>query len=80
MTSRTFSKLVADPKAVAHALSDAPDWITPELIEKTLRTWQPYYDEPLIPEDALEIISSVGRLFDVLSGDSNETVCRSGTG
>ncbi len=79
MTDRSTREPVADPDAVARALSDAPDWITPELLEKTLRTWQPYYEEPLIPEDALEIISSVGRLLDVLSGDSHETVCRSGT-
>lgn len=43
------------------------DPISAELIEQTLRTWQPYYQTALTPEDALYIIMSVGRLFDVLS-------------
>ena len=45
----------------------APAWITSELVEKTIRVWQPYYADPLTPEDALAIILNVGRLFDVLS-------------
>lgn len=79
MTNRPTKEPVADPDAVARALSGAPDWVTPELLEKTLRTWQPFYEEPLIAEDALEMIMGVGRLLDVISGDSHETVCRPGT-
>lgn len=45
----------------------APDWITPELIEATIRVWQPYYAEVLSPEDAVTMILDVGRLFEVLS-------------
>jgi hypothetical protein len=45
----------------------APDWITPELVEATIRTWQPYYAEVLSPEEAVTMIVSVGRLFDALS-------------
>jgi hypothetical protein len=45
----------------------APTWITPELIEHTLRVWQPYYANPLTTEDALAIIQNVGRLFEVVS-------------
>lgn len=41
-------------------------WITPELIEETLQTWQPYYNEPLSEADAVEILQSVGRLLDCL--------------
>lgn len=79
MSDRSTRAPLADPKAVANALSGAPDWITPELIEKTLLTWQPFYEERLIPEDALEIILSAGRLLEVLSGESHETVCRTRT-
>ena len=45
----------------------APDWITPELIEETIRVWQPYYEATLTPEDAVTMIIDVGRLFDALS-------------
>ena len=43
-----------------------PAWITVEMIEDTLRTWQPYYDQPLTVTDALEILIHVGRLNDLL--------------
>lgn len=46
-----------------------PLWITPELINLTIRTWQPYYRSPLSPEDAVTMILNVGRLYEVLSGD-----------
>ncbi len=46
--------------------SGTPRWISAELIAKTIRTWQPYYDEPLTPEDAVAMITGVGRLVDVL--------------
>ena len=49
----------------------AADWITPELIEATIRVWQPYYAEILSPEEAVEMIQSVGRLFQALSSDSS---------
>ncbi|MCZ2343622.1 MAG: hypothetical protein LC104_17790 [Bacteroidales bacterium] len=44
-----------------------PAWITPELVEATIRTWQPYYKTPLTIDDAIEIIRSAGLLFDALS-------------
>ncbi len=44
-----------------------PDWITVELIEATIRTWQPYYATLLTTDDAIEIIRNAGRLFDALS-------------
>lgn len=47
--------------------ADSPSWVSAELIELTIRTWQPYYAGTLTPEDAVYIIMSVGRLFDVLS-------------
>ena len=48
----------------------APDWITPELVEATIRVWQPYYEEVLTPEEAVTMILTVGRLFDALSPGS----------
>jgi len=49
----------------------APDWITPELIEKTIRVWQPYYATILTPEEAVTMIQSVGRLYQALSSGSS---------
>lgn len=48
----------------------APSWVTPTLLEHTLRVWQPYYAAPLTPEDALAIIQSVGCLIEVLAGEA----------
>lgn len=45
-----------------------PHWITQELVEQTLHTWQPYYSLPLTIEDAIDMIRNAGRLFDALSG------------
>ena len=44
-----------------------PDWITSELIEQTIRVWQPYYEAILTPEEAVTMILNVGRLYAVLS-------------
>jgi len=44
-----------------------PAWITPQLLAETIRTWQPYYEKPLTPEEAVAIIKSAGRLVDVLT-------------
>lgn len=44
-----------------------PDWITLELVEATVRTWQPYYEAPLTTDDAIEIIRNAGLLCDALS-------------
>lgn len=48
----------------------APDWITAELIERTIAVWQPYYADVISPEEAVTIIIDVGRLFDALSAGS----------
>ena len=47
----------------------APAWVTAELIEHTIRVWQPYYEGQLTPDEALAIIINVGRLFRVLAGE-----------
>ncbi len=45
----------------------APAWITPALIRETLATWQPFYRDSMTVDDAVRILASVGRLFEVLS-------------
>lgn len=44
-----------------------PAWITPELVEATIRTWQPYYQATLSTEDAIGIIRNAGLLFEAMS-------------
>ncbi len=53
-----------------------PNWMTPELIAETLDVWQPHYPKRLTDEDAIEILRSVGQLFDAFAlGDiDDETV------
>ena len=45
-----------------------PAWISSELIEDTIRVWQPYYEQPLTVDDAIQILLCVDRLVDVLQG------------
>lgn len=44
-----------------------PEWITAELIEKTIRVWQPYYADLLSPEEAVTMILNADRLYQALS-------------
>lgn len=44
-----------------------PAWVTPQLVERTLRVWQPYYENPLTLNDALIMILAVGRLYEVVA-------------
>ncbi len=54
--------------ASAEALpSGTPAWITPELVELTQKVWQPYYDTPLTPEDAITILRNASGLLDTLT-------------
>jgi len=48
-----------------------PDWITPELVEATIRVWQPYYRAILTPEEAVTMILNVGRLYQVFSSGAS---------
>lgn len=57
----------------------APSWVTADLIDQTLKVWQPFYAHQLIPEDALEMIVGVDQLFSMVSRDfRNETLRSSG--
>ncbi|MBL9089922.1 MAG: hypothetical protein JNL96_01770 [Planctomycetaceae bacterium] len=50
----------------------APDWITAELLADTVAAWQPHYPQSLTADDALEILLTVGRLFEALGDDEDE--------
>lgn len=54
--------------AIAAALAGAPHWVTHNLVEKTICVMQRYYDRPLTPDDALEIITNISLLFGALEG------------
>ncbi len=43
-----------------------PAWITGDLIETTIRVWQPFYNEPVTIEVAVEMLIRVGQLFGTL--------------
>jgi hypothetical protein len=64
------------PAAVA-VPPGTPRWISAELIAETIRTWQPYYQEPLTPEDAIAMIRNIGRLVDVLARGTEDETLRS---
>ena len=68
--SRSNHKTDCKAKEVAHPSIvpvGTPDWITPELVDATIRVWQPYYTDLLSPEEAVTMILSVGRLYQVFS-------------
>jgi hypothetical protein len=50
----------------------APAWVTKQLVEQTLRVWQPYYTHPLTVEDAIDIMQAVGQLVRVLSCEGSQ--------
>ncbi|GIW56768.1 MAG: hypothetical protein KatS3mg082_3172 [Nitrospiraceae bacterium] len=54
-----------------------PAWITPELIRRTLTVWQPRSAAVLTDADAVEILTTVGRLGDVLHRKSPRSPARS---
>lgn len=43
-----------------------PAWITGDLISATVHVWQPYYNQTITPEVAVEILIRVGQLFGTL--------------
>jgi len=46
--------------------SELPDWVSEDLIQKTVEIWQPYYSNGLTRDDAIAIIKNVGGLFECL--------------
>jgi hypothetical protein len=51
-----------------------PAWVTPELVADTLDCWRPHYAKALTAADAVEILTTVGRLLDACrAGDDTAT-------
>ncbi|MCZ2342333.1 MAG: hypothetical protein LC104_11135 [Bacteroidales bacterium] len=46
--------------------TETPAWITPELVQHTMRLWSRYEPRPVTSEDAVEMILHVGELFEAL--------------
>ncbi|MFO0858343.1 MAG: hypothetical protein U0640_13425 [Phycisphaerales bacterium] len=44
-----------------------PAWITPDLVELTLKVWQKHYDKPLSIQDAVTIVLNAGQMFGALA-------------
>jgi hypothetical protein len=44
-----------------------PAWITPELVRLTQNVWTPRYRHAISRDEAIRILLSVGRLFDLLA-------------
>lgn len=53
----------------AHACAQpaTPAWITPQLVDLTIKTLQPFYRDSITAQEASTILQSLGRLFGVLS-------------
>lgn len=54
--------------------SNAPAWITDELVACTLKTWQPFYSRQLTRSDAIEILLAAGNLIDYLETSDEQAV------
>ena len=57
---------------VEEFLESLPSWVTPQLIEVTIDTWQPYYCDPLTETDAAYMILNVSRLCDTFRTTSTD--------
>ena len=66
-SNRKIDCKVAEGAPPSIVPAGTPDWITPELVEATIRVWQPYYEALLTPEEACKMLLYVGRLYQVLS-------------
>ena len=58
-----------EPRRVQPTTESAPAWVTQELIEQTIRVFQPIYG-PLTTADAIEIIYNAGRLIEIVQRSS----------
>ncbi len=48
------------------SLGAMPGWITPALLARTIEVWSEAYGRPVGPTEAIEILSNVKRLGEVL--------------
>ena len=54
------------PPVASRIPPGSPDWVTSELIERTINLFQPKYDRELTADDALQMMMNVGHLFDMV--------------
>lgn len=45
-----------------------PEWIEHNLVEETIRIWQPLYGHSLTQSDALDLLINVGQILDLTFG------------
>lgn len=69
MATRSSRKAAQQSSTTAVVPSGAPSWVTPELIAHTIRVWQRFSEQPMTPDDALEIINGAGRLIESFTGE-----------
>ena len=58
--------VLINPEQAAPRGLEHPAWVTQDLIQTTLRVWQPYYDAALSRQDAIAIILAASQLVDAL--------------
>lgn len=63
MARRTQQAVINTARSVPPG---TPAWITGDLIEATIRVWQPFYNEPITTEVAVEMLIHVGQLCGAL--------------
>lgn len=56
----------SNKEAVTRVPAGAPAWVTEELIQDTLDTWQSHFQKTLTPEDALEMLVDATNLMEFL--------------
>ncbi len=69
MATRSSRKAAQQISTTVVVPSGAPSWVTPELIAHTIRVWQRFSEQPMTPDDALEIINGAGRLIESFSSE-----------
>ena len=62
----------SEESASIHLPAGTPAWISSELVEQTLKVWQPRYSEPLSVEDAIAILTGASGLMRALAAFPNE--------
>ena len=70
--TRTLPPLPPVADALPPLPDGLPEWITPDVVADTLRTFRPFYGPDLTLDDALGMLIQVGNLFAVLSGEPHE--------
>jgi hypothetical protein len=58
----TSTPAPTSPRPLTDVPADTADWITPEMIERTLATFSPFYRTA---QDAVDIINGVSRLIEL---------------